>query len=937
MILASLTIRDFKQFAGEHTFEPERQGITAVIGPNGAGKTTLFEAIEWCLYGSRSVSNTDVLPRGVGGSPMVRVVLEENRTGQRFAVERRLTRSKVMQADVWDEANPEQMLATGSKQVVKYVSEKLIGRGHAAFIATFFTRQKELSFFGSMGVTDRRRKVGQMIGVETVRIAQAAIGEERTLANASAIALGALAEQESDGRDFASEIAEAEGASADAAELVARRSAESTASRAALTAVGEHAERIRVRAEQDQSLAHEIAGLEADRRGLTSKIEGLDRDLERLSRSAAQRESLLPIAARTGELRAEVARWAQEQQRAHSIAERQRTVQDLANERSSVTSAVRSLVQQSATPHLSAWSWSDERDLGQQIMNLLEISAALDLEGDRTRLSLLDSIANRRNELVRASGQLATWTNGLEQLRASESKLLEDEDPATEIERVQVTIDRGRAELTRNESERKQAITQGKSLEPLVASLRARAFDDRCPTCGRRIDESEADGVVATLVAQIENWNDVARRRERDIQDNQTEIRRLETSFASAQKRSKDLVELRGRIANGELMTVEKANEVDRLRAELESVDSGENVPATPEEIERLRSRVAELAKVVSAAQGLAQRYSQLQELDKREIGERSALAELGEANYNADEHRAASAAFDEANRAVATIEAIDRDLSHRDAITATRAECEQALAANAVAVQEKSEARSSLAYDPGESADARERVESANAADRNATSQLHFAQTAQREAQSNVTRLQNEQRRHQEQLDRSAALRREADQLGVMYAEFGLFDQYVAAHIAPRLAEQTSELLDIATDGKYTSVDFDENYGIHVYDGATEKFPLENFSGGERDVVALCARLALSQMIGNSGAHPPSFLVFDEVFGALDRDRRMQLLELLGRISESIDAFQQMFIISHVDDVRTSPIFSRVIRVSEAANGASVIEDATELPGQED
>ena len=77
MILAELTIRDYKQFAGEHAFEPDRQGITAVIGPNGAGKTTLFEAIEWCLYGPRSISNTDVLPRGVGGTPLVRITLED--------------------------------------------------------------------------------------------------------------------------------------------------------------------------------------------------------------------------------------------------------------------------------------------------------------------------------------------------------------------------------------------------------------------------------------------------------------------------------------------------------------------------------------------------------------------------------------------------------------------------------------------------------------------------------------------------------------------------------------------------------------------------------------------------------------------------------------------------------------------------------------------
>jgi exonuclease SbcC len=179
MILSSLYMRDYKQFAGEHTFEPDRQGITAVIGPNGAGKTTLFEAIEWCLYGPRSIANSDVLPRGLGGTPLVRVTLEEPRTGQRYVIERRLSRSKVMQAEVWDEANSGDMLATGSAPVKKFVSEQLIGLGHAAFVSTFFTRQKELSFFGSVGDTKRRRMVGQMIGVEAVRLAQEAIGEER--------------------------------------------------------------------------------------------------------------------------------------------------------------------------------------------------------------------------------------------------------------------------------------------------------------------------------------------------------------------------------------------------------------------------------------------------------------------------------------------------------------------------------------------------------------------------------------------------------------------------------------------------------------------------------------------------------------------------------------------------------------------------------------
>ena len=35
----------------------------------------------------------------------------------------------------------------------------------------------------------------------------------------------------------------------------------------------------------------------------------------------------------------------------------------------------------------------------------------------------------------------------------------------------------------------------------------------------------------------------------------------------------------------------------------------------------------------------------------------------------------------------------------------------------------------------------------------------------------------------------------------------------------------------------------------------------MDQFSGGERDVIALCARLALSRLIGGQAAHPPGFL----------------------------------------------------------------------------
>ena len=61
----------------------------------------------------------------------------------------------------------------------------------------------------------------------------------------------------------------------------------------------------------------------------------------------------------------------------------------------------------------------------------------------------------------------------------------------------------------------------------------------------------------------------------------------------------------------------------------------------------------------------------------------------------------------------------------------------------------------------------------------------------------------------------------------------------------------------------------------------------------------------------------PPRFLVLDEVFGSLDSERRAQLLETLGSLASS-GHFQQMFIISHVDDVQLAPVMNEAWTIEE-------------------
>jgi exonuclease SbcC len=158
------------------------------------------------------------------------------------------------------------------------------------------------------------------------------------------------------------------------------------------------------------------------------------------------------------------------------------------------------------------------------------------------------------------------------------------------------------------------------------------------------------------------------------------------------------------------------------------------------------------------------------------------------------------------------------------------------------------------------------------------------------------------------------------------MSREFMEFERYAGERKVPILSDTTSSLVEAITDGKYQRVEFDQDFGIRVFDTGEieESYPIDTFSGGERDAIILAARLALSRMIGQQAANPPGFLVLDEVFGSLDADRRAQLLSLLGTVTTMFDDIRQVFIISHVDDVRTSSVLDEVWRVEESADGGS-------------
>jgi exonuclease SbcC len=184
-------------------------------------------------------------------------------------------------------------------------------------------------------------------------------------------------------------------------------------------------------------------------------------------------------------------------------------------------------------------------------------------------------------------------------------------------------------------------------------------------------------------------------------------------------------------------------------------------------------------------------------------------------------------------------------------------------------------------------------------------------AERAQAELAERVRQveLQEEEQRYHDELDSAlSTLRNELNN-----------------HVRPELSELASNFLTELTDGRYTSLEIDDQYNILVLDEGEEK-PV--ISGGEEDVTNLVLRLAMSQMIAERAGHPLSLLILDEVFGSLDVARRDNVVQLLHRLQ---DQFDQVILITHIDGIRES--LDQVLRVEfDERTGASRVVD--ESPG---
>jgi exonuclease SbcC len=226
-------------------------------------------------------------------------------------------------------------------------------------------------------------------------------------------------------------------------------------------------------------------------------------------------------------------------------------------------------------------------------------------------------------------------------------------------------------------------------------------------------------------------------------------------------------------------------------------------------------------------------------------------------------------------------------------------------------------------AFDPAEAAKLDARVAETEAALRNeeviiagATKDLRFTEekiAEYKRAEAQIAALQKQ----------AAELKDEIELLKLTRTLIAEYVVYLMQVVRSRLEGEVSRIISEITGGRYEQVLLDEDFNLLVRD-VDEDYAIDRFSGGEQDDIAVALRIALSRYLAElHQVHESTFLIFDEIFGSQDEERRSNLLTAL-RTQES--RFPQILLISHIAEMQGE--FANTLVVETGADQSSRVRE---------
>ncbi len=939
MILSRLYLENYKQFRDPVELLPS-EGAIGVVGPNGSGKSTIFEAILWAFFGARGGGPrfaNDSIPWSGGSTKdvsLVEITLDVG--GASYTVSRSLQKNKTT-ARILGEGGME--VTSGPSEVAAWVQEHILGMDRTAFEATFFARQKELEFFAGVTGVERQREVARILRINQVEDAQKLLRTdkndilrevkwiEQQIAEADH---DSLVEDLKEQRELHESL---ETKTKNLQTEFEKRGEELKKSRA-------EAERLEKLYREHNRLSGELGKAASDRDRAAERAAELVAKLRVLDDDAKKASELEPKTQGAEKISEEIAALEEARRREERKSEAKKELRrhhENAYAASRNASGMVESLDSDGRELLSGWpdgSGHEESEVG------FAREAARVLEGADAAYLRSDDESRRLREVGEKHALLEEKKSRLEkgevEIGKARKRLEEIEDGIEEIsggvsldEKISA-LRKSRDSLQR-ESAQKSGRADAEEREAKKMEKARRMVEDsdehaKCPTCQRGFEDDEHTEVIESLSRLEESSRKQAGDLRREHRRLEAEAKKMladiETSEA-AKSRLYELREKRGVAAERKEKWEEAFDKIQTEAKNLREEISGRPKPS-PEDLEGAKDRAARLRKLRDARPSLASHISDYDRAGKAADEKKAEVENLsGGTAFDGARHKELTDLLSEIQNIVGEIKSLRSRLEERPAAEENLKRANEANEKAAAEAKRLEAEAATLGFDEEKHVEARQNSTESERLREEARELWDESERELRGAEHVVAGLEKEVERHEAQRKDADRKNLEAASLNDMDKLFSEFYQELTARVRPQLQREASDLMKMLTDNRYEKMEFDENYGVRLYDGLSDAYEISRFSGGEADIASLCARVALSKMISGKGSGALGFIVLDEVFGALDASRRQNVLLALDRLKRT---FGQLFIISHVSDVQESALLDETWFVEEDEDGRSSV-----------
>ncbi|MDD1667718.1 MAG: SMC family ATPase, partial [Methanomicrobiales archaeon] len=539
------------------------------------------------------------------------------------------------------------------------------------------------------------------------------------------------------------------------------------------------------------------------------------------------------------------------------------------------------------------------------------------------------------DELAKRGGLLRSRIDGMREARARLAGLARDAGVPEQMAADPVPA------LEARRQELQQVIADGKAardlaarrleeLEESLSTLAAGGAGGACPTCRQPLGDRYQD-LLADIGRDAGALREVMAGRESEIRKAEADLAAFHSLLGEARRLREDCSRLEEATAEWTAVQDQTLREIAaREQLEHEMAALGYD-PGLREALEReLAGLEAPWMESLGASErlkarpGLVQRTGRMAESIEALQGEAERTArERDELGFDPDLHRRIDEEYRAAEQAHRRYLELKPGMEQVPVLVGQERDLLARAAAARQALEGLRSGLSAIGFSPEDLRRAESRLAENSRQALELGRRLERARAGKARVEGERERLTGDLGRMEEDTRERDRLREEIGLLELTREQLNGFTDHLLGVVRDQVQDETGRILSDITDGRYDTVILDDAFRLLVHDLGGD-FPVSRFSGGEQDDVAIALRIALSRYIaGMHELQESTFLIFDEIFGSQDEERRGNIFRALRALEPS---FPQIFLISHVTEVQGE--FGNTLVVESVSGSESRIRD---------